>query len=74
MFILKCMYMFKKSSEPLCITHTVEHNYISLSSTVGIGCVPTVLLGEIELCSSLCVIHKNSLLLNQHHMVDVPQN
>jgi len=30
------------------------------------SCIPTVLLGEIELCSTVCVIHRNSLLLNQH--------
>ena len=37
------------------------------------SCIPTVLLGEIQLCSTVCVIHKNSLLLNQHNGDDAPQ-
>jgi len=38
------------------------------------SCIPTVLLDEIELCSTVCVIHKNSLLLNQHNGDDAPKN
>jgi len=31
------------------------------------SCISTLLLGEIQLCLTVCVIHKNSLLLNQHN-------
>jgi len=33
-----------------------------------------VLLGEIYLCLTVCVIHKNSLLLSQNNGDDAPQN
>ena len=38
------------------------------------SCIPTALLGEIQLCSTVCAIHNNSLLLNQHNGDDAPQN
>ena len=37
------------------------------------SCSPSVLLDEIWLYSTVCVIHKNSLLLNQHNGDDAPQ-
>ena len=132
------MNLFNSNNEFLCITHTVEHNYISPSNTVGIQLHVSALhvghlqvvyltyraaiqdvwgvLNEIcvgcsfrthphilysccklnlnlkmahiqdrnmqlytycttkQLCSTLCVIHKNFLLLNQHNGDDAPQN
>jgi len=38
------------------------------------SCIPTILLGEIYLCSTVCLIHKNSFLLNQHNGDDTPQH
>jgi len=52
------------NTEILCITRTVEHNYISLSTV----------LSEIYLCSTVRVIHKISVLLYQHNGDDTPQN
>jgi len=36
LWIHKIYYCYEKCQPLLCITHTVEHNYISPSSTVGI--------------------------------------